>query len=139
MKTVIPLTPLGQKAGLRPIASVFFIPNLSKQVDRRWRKARIVVVRKQKEVTKLSVFYERTRQTDPLFDVWRAVHNRPVPGSRHRFDSLAVSKPTDIREVCSNQVQWFLELPRSRHERRIGKSQSDVSCPEKIGQPGIEP
>jgi len=45
----------------------------------------------------------------PFHQIVASVHN-----------PFAVTKPTDVREICSNEIELLFVFPRTRHERMVG-------------------
>jgi hypothetical protein len=78
-----------------------------------------MIVRKQKQSFDFPFCDNLPNELHPTSQVVRPVDDGLVPRRGPHFDFFSVAKPSDVAEIGRYQVEWFLQFPRSRHERGV--------------------
>src|ERR1700691_6002891 len=99
--------------------------------------ARIMVVCERQDL--YAALVDFPQKLYPFQEVAPPIHDDLVPSLRFFLDALPVSKPANIGEVSSNQVESVFHLPRPGHPSLVNQRQSDAVLSQQIHKAEIEP
>ena len=96
---------------------VFLVPQVHEQPDRCRSVPRVGIIRKGKDFSYALIFHKTPEHDYPTLEIVLPINDRLVPSRRLLLDAFAISKPTDISKVGSDQIECALHFPNLFGER----------------------